>query len=304
MKKIILAILVAASFTACKKGEVVPVADVVTVAERLEVTPATNSILIGQTAQFTAKYYNNQGVLSTLPSSAVWSSSNNLVATINAQGLASAISIGQTNIKITYNNISATAVLSVVANSNVLANVNITPNATQEILLNGTANLMATGTNVTGGTISGLTYLWASSANNVSVNNGLVTGIAYGSANITATSGTITSAPVMVQVIRQGNFAGTNSTGTAKLKIENGTLKLTTSANFSFRPAPDLRMYLTNSLSSVANAVQIAPLSSAGITGGALSWNVPTSVNITQYRYALIWCAQFTGNYGAVDFGQ
>ncbi len=305
MKKILIAFMLTSTFIGCKKGEVVPPPEVVTVAERLEITPLTSSILNGQTAQFAAKFFNNQGVLANLPATAIWSSSSTGVATINNQGLATGLSVGQTNIKISYNNISATAVLNIVANNNVIANINISPNATQEILLNGTSTLSAMGTNVAGATISGLTFTWVSDAANVTVNNnGIVTGTSYGTANVTASSNGITSAPVMVQVIRQGNFAGANSMGTAKLKIENGTLKLTTSANFSFSTAaPDLRIYLTNSLTSVANAVQISPLTSAGIAGGARTWNVPTGVNITQYRYALIWCAQFTGNYGAVDFG-
>jgi hypothetical protein len=127
--------------------------------------------------------------------------------------------------------------------------------------------------------------------------------MAYGSANITASANGIQSAPTMVQVIRQGNFAGQNSMGMAKLKIENGTLKLQTSSNFSVANAPDLRIYLTNTPTVIAGAVQIAPLSTAGQTSGMRSWNVPTNVTITQYRYAMVWCAQFGGVYGVVDFG-
>jgi hypothetical protein len=308
MKKLLFAMMLTASFVACKKSKVVDEVVTVTVPEFLDINPTTSSKLVGETAQFSLKYYNNQGVLAPTPTTGItWISSNTSVASINQQGLATALSAGQTFIKATYNGITSTsAILTVVANTNVLANVNITPNTTQEILLNGTTNMSATGTNLAGATLSGLTFTWASSASNlVAVSNtGVVTGTAYGSANITSASGGIQSAPTMVQVIRQGNFTGMNSTGVAKLKIENGVLKLTTSSNFGFNTAPpDLRIYLTNSLTSIANAVQIAPLSSAGITGGARTWNVPTSVTITQYRYALIWCAQFTGNYGAVDFG-
>jgi hypothetical protein len=309
MKKILFAFMLTSSIVACKKkGEVVPDAIVVTVPELLDINPTTSSKLVGETAQFTLKYYNNLGVLAPTPTSGItWMSSNTNAATISQQGLATAIAPGQTFIKATYNGITSTsAILTVVANTNVLANVNITPNTTQEILLNGTLNMSANGTNLAGGSLSGLTFTWASDAANlVSVSNtGVVTGSAYGSANIRATSGGIQSAPTMVQVIRQGNFTGMNSVGTAKLKFESGVLKLTTSTNFGFNTAPpDLRIYLTNSLTSVANAVQIGALSTAGITGGARTWNIPANVNITQYRYALIWCAQFTGNYGAADFG-
>jgi Bacterial Ig-like domain (group 2)/Electron transfer DM13 len=307
MKKVLLAIILASSFAACKKaGEDVPVPPVVTVPERLEITPTTSSILTGQTTQFTLKFYNNLGVLAALPTGIVWSSDNMAIATVSQTGLATAVAVGQANIKATYNTISATAAITVAVNNTVLSTVTITPSTTQEILLNGTVNLSAIGTNLAGGVITGLTYNWMSNASaSVQVNSaGMATGLAYGSANITATSNGIQSAPIMVQVIRQGNFTSMNSNGTAKLKIENGTLKLTTSANFYVNPAPpDLRIYLSTSASSIAGAIQIAPLSTAAQTSGARDWNVPSTVSITQYRYAVVWCAQFGGVYGVADFG-
>jgi Bacterial Ig-like domain (group 2)/Electron transfer DM13 len=306
IKKILLAVIIASTFASCKKaGEDVPLAPVVTVPERLEITPTTGSILTGQTTQFTLKYYNNLGVLAPTPAGIVWSSSNMGVATVNQSGLATAVAVGQTNIKATYNAISATAAVTVVVNNNVLSTVTITPSTTQEILLNGTVNLSAVGTNLAGGVVTGLTFTWMSdAATSVQINSsGVATGMGYGSANITASANGIQSAPLMVQVIRQGNFVGQNSMGMAKLKIENGTLKLQTSSNFSVANAPDLRIYLNNSPSNITGAVQIAPLSTAGQTSGARSWNVPAGVTITQYRYAVVWCAQFGGTYGVVDFG-
>jgi uncharacterized protein YjdB len=305
IKQISLAILLTTSLFACKKAVDVPPPTIVTVAERLEITPTTSSILTGQTVQFTLKFYNNLGLSTTVPATVVWSSDNLTVATVSQTGLASGITVGQANIKATYNGISVTAALTVVLNSNVLSTITIAPATTQEILLNGTTNLTAVGTNLAGGTISGLSFTWASSANtSVQINNaGMATGIAYGSANITATANGITSAPIMVQVIRQGNFTLMNSMGAAKLKIENGVLKLQTSSNFSVASAPDLRIYLNNNASNITGAVQIAPLSTAGQTMGMRSWNVPTGVTITQYRYAVVWCAQFGGVYGVVDFG-
>ncbi len=307
IKKILFAALLASTFAACKKaGEDVPAPPVVTVAERLEITPTTSSILIGQTVQFTLKYYNNLGVLAPTPAGVVWSSSNTAIATVNQSGLATAVAVGQANIKAMFNTISATAAVTVVANSNVLSTVTITPSTTQEILLNGTVNLSAVGTNLSGGVITGLTFNWMSdAATSVQVNSsGMATGLAYGSANITATANGIPSTPTMVQVIRQGNFVGQGSMGMAKLKIENGTLKLQTSSNFQVSTAtPDLRIYLTNNAGNINGAVQIAPLTSSGQTSGTRSWNVPATVAITQYRYALVWCVAAGGAYGVADFG-
>ena len=306
-KKLLFALAIGSTFAACKKPvEDVPVTPpVVTVPERLEITPATSSILTGQTAQFTIKFYNNLGVLAPTPTSLVWSSSNTAIATVNQTGLATAVAAGQSNIVATYNTIIASAALTVAVNNTVLSTINITPSTTQEILLNGTVVLGAAGTNVAGGVVSGLTFNWMSNATTtVQINAaGMATGLAYGSANVTASANGITSAPTTIQVIRQGNFTGQGSAGSAKLKIENGTLKLQTTSNFFVANAPDLRIYLTNSATSIAGSVQIAPLSTAGQTSGARSWNVPANVTITQYRYALVWCAQFGGAYGVVDFG-
>jgi hypothetical protein len=309
MKKLLLIVTVIFTLVACKKSaEDVPETPPVLVAEFLDINPTTVSKLIGETSQFTLKYYNNTGVLAPTPTTGInWMSSNPAVATISQQGLATAVSAGQTTIKATYNNITSTsALLTVVANTNTLATITIAPATTQEVLLNGTINLSAVGTNLAGGTISGLSFSWLSSApTSVQVSAaGVATGSAYGTANVTASANGIQSAATSVQVIRRGNFAGQNSTGMAKLKFENGNLVLQTTANFSVSTgAPDLRIYLSNSPTSVTAAVQIAPLSTASQTSGARTWVVPAAVNITQYRYAIVWCAQFGGAYGVADFG-
>ena len=307
MKKIILLSLTAFCLFACNKFDKPPLPDVVTVPELVELSPITVSIVTGQTTQFTAKYYNNLGKEAPLPIGAIWASNDTTLATISNQGVATGKLVGQTSIKISINGLTALANINIVANNSVVANVNITPSNVQEVVLNGTINMTANGTNLTGNVLPGLSFLWNTSEPNiVSINNnGLATALGYGTANITATSSNIQSPPTLVQVIRQGNFSGNNSMGIAKLKIENGLLKLTTTATFAFSQAPDLRIYLSTNRTSITatNSVQIAPLTAAGITGGARSWNVPANVTITQYRYAVIWCAQFTSSYGAADLG-
>jgi hypothetical protein len=307
IKKIILAALVITQFIACTKKTEVPAPPpvIINVPERLEITPTSGSAIIGGTVQFTAKYYNTLGELAPLPATAVWSSTTPAVANVNTQGLVTAVAAGSTNIKITVNAASAMAPFTVVANPNQLATVTLIPNVAQDILLNQTVAFTAAGANAAGGAISGLTFNWMSSSTAAVtiMQSGMSTAVGYGMANISATANGVQSAPTIVNVVRQGNFTGMNSAGTAKLKIENGVLKLITSSNFSVASAPDLRIYLSASPSNISNSVQIAPLSTAGQTSGARSWNVPTNVTITQYRYAIVWCAQFGGAYGVVDFG-
>jgi Electron transfer DM13/Bacterial Ig-like domain (group 2) len=299
--KIITAAAVIISLTACsKKSEDTPVA---TVPERLEMAPASSSVLAGATATFTLKFFNTTGQQAAVPANINWTSANTAIATINQQGVATGISPGQTEIKAAYNTVTATALLTVAANNTQLASVMIMPADMQEVKLNETAALTAVGKNNAGGAISGLLFTWQTADAGIATVSatGEVTGKAYGTANVTAGSAAIQSAPVMVQVIRKGNFTGSSSTGFAKLKIENGVLKLQTTTDFSVMAGPpDLRIYLGNTNNSISGAVEVASLNQRT---GAQSWNVAAPTTITQYKYAIVWCKQFGGTYGVADLG-
>jgi hypothetical protein len=302
IQKIVFALSAIIILSACtKKTTDTPVA---TVPERLEMAPASSSVLTGATTTFTLKFFNNTGQQAALPANITWTSANAAIATVNQQGVATGVSTGQTEIKATYNNISAAALLTVAANNTVLASVTITPSDIQEVKLNETATLTAVGKNNAGGVIAGLTFLWqtADAAITDVTAAGVITGKAYGTANVTASASGIQSAPVMVQVIRKGNFNGVfSSAGSAKLKIENGILKLQTTTDFSVMAGPpDLRIYLGNNNNNITGAIEIATLSQRT---GAQSWVVAAPTTITQYRYVIVWCKQFGGAYGVVDLG-
>lgn len=300
MKILYTAVFISLLVSCKKSADVAPAL----VPERLVISPASNSILIGATAQFTLKFYNNTGQEATLPTNVSWMSANTAVASVNNQGLVTGLTSGQVEIKAFYNSIVASALLTVVLNNNQLATVNITNVAggIQEIILNQTITLAAEGRNIAGQVIPGLVFTWASANSSlVDVSNtGIVTGRGYGTANIVAESGGIQSAPVMLQVIRTGDFLNMGSQGKAKLKIENNVLKLQTTSSFAVQNAPDLRIYLTNSTSSISGALEVATLSQRS---GAQSWNIAAPTTITQYRYVMVWCKQFGGNYGHADLG-
>jgi uncharacterized protein YjdB len=305
MRTILYSLLLITLFGVSCGEKQTPVTPPATVPERLEITPTTKSILVSETATFTLKFFDKLGKEAPVPTDVKWSSANNAIATVNQQGVATGVGAGQVEIKATYNAASATGLLTILAstNNNQVATVTIEP-TTKEIKLNENSILTAIAKNVSGQVIPGVTFSWKTNDTalvTVSASTGAITGKAYGTTNITATASGINSAPAMVQVIRLSEpFANRSSTGRAKLKIESGVLKLQTSSDFSFSPAPDLRMYLGNDPNNITSAVEIASLT--GISG-AQSWNVPSGVTITQYRYAFIWCKRFTGNYGTADFG-
>ena len=310
MKKIHLILLTcffAITVFSCKKKE----ADVapVDIPERLVMSPETQNATIGQTKTFTLVFYDKKGVVATLPTSIEWSSNNSNIATVQ-NGVATGVGAGQATIKATYKSpgiaipVEATALLTVLAagtnQTDVVTSVTI-QQTTQELSLNGTATLQAVAKN-SAGTVLTRTFVWTSASPNlVSVTNaGLATGLVYGTANVTASTDGIQSAPAMVQVVRSGTMSGQASAGgMVKLKIENGVLKLQTTSNFSVATsAPDLRIYLSNNATNVTGGLQIATLSQRA---GAQTWNLPAGVTISQYRYVVVWCLQFSAFYGGAD---
>jgi Electron transfer DM13/Bacterial Ig-like domain (group 2) len=301
LKKLLFTFATVLTLAACSKKSADTALAIVP--ERLEISPVSSSILTGATTQFTLKFYNATGQLATLPAGIIWSTSNAAIATVSQQGLVTGVSNGQTEVRAAYNSIIVNALLTVAANNSQLATITLNPATIQEVKLNESATIMAEGKTNTGSVISGLSFTWQSSSNTlVEVTNaGLVTGKAYGTADITAAAMSIQSAPVMVQVIRKGTFTGLGSTGMGKLKIENGVLKLQTTPDFSVSTgAPDLRIYLGNNNNNITGAVEVASLNQRS---GAQSWNVPAPTTITQFRYVIVWCKQFGGTYGVADLG-
>lgn len=286
-------------FVGCKKS---PDTSVAVVMERLEITPANVSLLIGEGKQMSVIFYNQVGQAAPVPAGTTWSSLNPTIFSVSSTGVVQGISAGQGRVQVTYQNISTTALVNVLANNQQLAIILLSPQDVQ-LTLNQTAPMSASGENLSGAVIPGLIFTWQSSNDAlVSVNSsGVVTGKAYGTAQVSASSMGLQSAPVMVQVVRTGSFSGSGSSGTAMISISNNILRLTTSANFvASTGAPDLRMYLTNNPNSVVGAIEVATLNQRN---GAQSWNISPPTTITQFRYALIWCKQFGGNYGAADLG-
>lgn len=300
MKKILLFTLVITLFACSKKTADTPQVEI---PERLEISPASSSIAIGANQTYSLKFYNSFGLPATTPTDITWTSANEAIATVTSNGTAKGISSGQVTITARYKSITATSLLTVVSSDTGLATIVITPSDLHEIRLNETSPLMAMGKTNAGTTVNGLVFNWSVTNSNIATitNAGIVTGLAYGTTNITASANNIQSPALMLQVIRRGSFTGSGSTGMAKLKIENGVLKLQTSADFSVSTgAPDLRIYLGNNNNNINGALEVASLNQRN---GAQSWNLAATVNITQYRYAIVWCKQFGGTYGVADFG-
>jgi len=165
--------------------------------EALTVTnvPVTN-VTVTLTPDTLAIGATETAAATTTPSgqSVTWSSSNTGVATINASsGLVTAVGLGATTITATAaGNVKGSEGLTVTLNS-----VAVTPNPIVDTVGGSAHQATATGLDVHGNTVAGVTFTWTTKSGNTvaSVNaGGLVTGVAAGNDTVYATGGGKTGA--------------------------------------------------------------------------------------------------------------
>jgi hypothetical protein len=167
------------------------------------VEPASASILVGGTQQFTATAHYSDSSSKIVTSTASWDSSKVDVATL-ASGLATGVAAGVTDITATYSGItSGKAPLTVTAPKPTVESIVVQPgNSTFSV--GGTQQFTATAS-YSDGSSKDVTndVTWASSDNGVATidSAGLATGIAVGDATITASLQQVSSNAVPVSVV-------------------------------------------------------------------------------------------------------
>ena len=153
----------------------------------ISVSPAAASVAPGAVKQFTATGVYSDGTSQALVG-VTWSSSNTVVATVNATGLAAGVAAGSANITAAFGGKSASASLVVTAAT--LQSITVTPGSTS--IAAGLVQQYAVTGVYSDGTSQALTGVtWSSSNTAVATVNatGLATGLTSGSANITAAFG-------------------------------------------------------------------------------------------------------------------
>jgi trimeric autotransporter adhesin len=151
------------------------------------VAPATATIFVTQTKQFTATPKDAQG--NPLAGRTVtWASSNPAAATVNSSGLATAVAVGTTTITATSEGKSGTATLTV--NPVPVASVSITPPSPDTVFLGYTTQLTAVTKDSAGGILTGRVVTWVSASPAIATvsTTGLVTAVTAGNTSISATS--------------------------------------------------------------------------------------------------------------------
>src|ERR1700732_1197834 len=138
------------------------------------VTPATASIIVGKTQQFTAVAKDSNGnIISGV--TFTWSSDTTPIATVNSSGLATAVAQGTAHITATTSSVNGTATLTV---NPPVASVTVSP-PTATIQVGQTQQFTAVAKDSHGNVISGVTFTWSSDATPIATvnSNGLATAV-------------------------------------------------------------------------------------------------------------------------------
>jgi hypothetical protein len=137
----------------------------------LAVTPANQSITMGNTQQMTATATYSNGSTANLTSSVTWSSSAAGVATVGTGGLATSVATGSTTVSASSGGLSANTTLTVTP---ALVSIDVTP-ATSSIPVNGTQQFTAIGTYSDNSTqdLTKTAHWSSSSAGVATINNGI-----------------------------------------------------------------------------------------------------------------------------------
>jgi uncharacterized protein YjdB len=166
----------------------------------ITVTPATPSVAVNSTKQMTATGTYDDGSTKNITGSVGWSSDDTFVATVSDSGLVTGIAAGVVSVTATSGTISgSTKVTVTIAN---LASIAISP-TTASISSGQTQQFTAIGTLQDGSTVDITdSVTWKSSKTSVATidSSGLATGQSAGTANIQATSGSITSNTAVLTV--------------------------------------------------------------------------------------------------------
>ena len=221
----------AATVMVACEGQSSPVAITVTVVPvaSVSVSPASANVTVGQTAQLTATPKDANGNALT-GRTVTWATSNAAVAAVSGNGLVTGGATGTATITASSEGRNGTATITVTLVP--VASVSVSPSSAT-VLLGQTVQLTATPKDANGSPLTGRAVTWASSAPGVaSVSaSGLVTGVAAGTATLTAASeGKNGTATITVTVVPVASVAVSPASPSIRV---GGTVQLTATAQDS-----------------------------------------------------------------------
>ena len=221
-------------------GSTLSIAPPTPVVTAVTVSPASASIAVGGTSPLQATVKDQNGNVMG-GQTVTWSTNNAAAATVNSSGVVTGVATGSATVTATTSGVSATSAITVTAApppTPVVTTVTVAPTSAA-IIAGATTTLQATVKDQNGNVMTGQTVTWSTSnAAAATVNSsGLVTGVAAGSATITATSSgktgsssiTVTAVPPVVTTVTVAPTSasvvvGATTTLQATVKDQNGNV--------------------------------------------------------------------------------
>ena len=254
----------------------------------IAVTPnpaSVSPIAPNNTQQYTATGTFTDGSTQNITSAVTWSASTG--ATITAAGLATAVTPNATvTIMATQGSISGTAIMNV---TNPLVSIAITP-AAPSVAASFTEQLTATGTYADNSTqVLTASVTWASdntsiaTISNTQGSQGLATGVAAGTAHITATSGSVVGTTTLT--VTSAKLVSIDVTPKAQQLIyQSPQQQYTATGTFSDTSTHDITNTVTWTSSDTAH-ISITP---TGLATGVATTSSPVTIKATDPKSGVV----------------
>ena len=257
---------VTASMSGISGSASLTVTEVAPTLSSIAVTPASPSIAVGATQQFTATATYSDGTTGNITSSVTWSSGTTSVATITAAGLATGVSAGSSTITATQTGISGTASLAVTATAPTISSIAVTPSS-PSIVAGKTQQFTATATYSNGTTGNVTTSVtWTSSKTSVATINasGLATGVAAGSSTITAALSGISGTASLAVTATAPTISSIAVTPSSPSIVAGKTQQFTATATYSNGTTGNV----TTSVTWTSSKTSVATINASGLATG------------------------------------
>jgi uncharacterized protein YjdB len=195
---------------------------VAAVVDAVRVAPDSVTVGMTRTSQLDATAVDRRG--NALVRDIVWASSSDSVATVSASGLVKGVHHGKTTVTASAGGKSGSAAVTVVQ---IVSSVTVTP-VNPGVTVGATQRLSATAKDPLGEAVAGKTFTWTSSASAVArvSSAGVVTGVAPGSAIITAAVDGVRGTTTVTVVSAVGAIAGSVANATTGQFIVGAVVEL------------------------------------------------------------------------------
>ncbi len=273
----------------------------------LQLSHASLVLLEEESQQLSAQVIATDG--STLDRLVNWSSRNPSIATVEPDGLLTAVSVGQVWIDVFTETLEDSILVTVSIDPEALASITITTTSETNLSIGETLQLEVELSNANGMLLTDKVVSWLSTDSDIcSVDdNGLVTALANGATQIIASSEGLSSLPISLMVggeslSRSGTFRGLNGysvEGTATIERTADESMVVFETDFRSQSGPGLFVYISPNATNVSGGVSLGELKAQS---GAQSYPIPANVDPDEFDHVLIYCQPFRVPFGTANF--